>query len=86
MLAIARSELIQIFRDRLILVPVLAIPVVVSTYFAYQHEIFSDLVSLGYIAVLPLIVIALMQVAAILTVFAMPSHRRSLDVDLGVAP
>lgn len=53
MLAIARSELIQIFRNRLIL---------------------------------PVTAIALMQVVAILTVFAMPSHRCSPDVDLGVAP
>jgi ABC-2 type transport system permease protein len=50
MLAIARSEMIQIFRNRLVLVTGLVIPVVVSGYLVYQHEVFSDLGSLGYIA------------------------------------
>jgi ABC-2 type transport system permease protein len=50
MLAIARSELIQIFRNRLVLVTGLIIPVVISAYFVYQHEIFADMASLGYIA------------------------------------
>ncbi|TXK39989.1 ABC transporter permease [Nonomuraea sp. C10] len=50
MLEIARSEMIQIFRNRLVLVTGLVIPVVISGYFVYQHEVFSDLGSLGYIA------------------------------------
>lgn len=50
MLEIARSEMIQILRNRLVLVTGLVIPVVVSGYFVYQHEVFSDLGSLGYIA------------------------------------
>lgn len=50
MLAIARSELIQIFRNRLVLVTGLLIPVAVSAFFVYQHEIFADVASLGYIA------------------------------------
>ncbi|GAB2817996.1 ABC transporter permease [Streptomyces chlorus] len=50
MLEIARSEMIQTFRNRLVLVTGLVIPVVVSGYFVYQHEVFSDLGSLGYIA------------------------------------
>lgn len=50
MLEIARSELIQIFRNRLVLVTGLVIPVAISAYFVYQHETFSDLGSLGYIA------------------------------------
>ena len=50
MLEIARSEMIQIFRNRLVLVTGLVIPVVVSGYFVHQHEVFSDLGSLGYIA------------------------------------
>ncbi|GAB2451895.1 ABC transporter permease [Streptomyces incanus] len=50
MLEIARSEMIQIFRNRLVLVTGLVIPVVVSGYFVYQHEVFSDLGGLGYIA------------------------------------
>lgn len=50
MFEIARSELIQVFRNRLVLVTGLVIPVAVSGYFIYQREIFSDLGSLGYIA------------------------------------
>jgi ABC-2 type transport system permease protein len=54
MLAIARSELIQIFRNRLVLVTGLVIPVAVSAYFVYQHEVFADHASLGYIAAIVL--------------------------------
>jgi ABC-2 type transport system permease protein len=54
MLAIARSELIQIFRNRLVLVTGLVIPAAVSGYFVYQHEIFADYASLGYIAAIVL--------------------------------
>lgn len=50
MLYIARSELVQIFRNRLVLVTGLLIPVVVSGFFVYRHEIFADAASLGYIA------------------------------------
>ncbi|TWD83214.1 ABC-2 type transport system permease protein [Kribbella amoyensis] len=50
MLAIARSELIQIFRNRLVLVTGLLIPVVVSGFFVYRHDLFADEASLGYIA------------------------------------
>ncbi|ASQ93391.1 ABC transporter permease [Streptomyces sp. 11-1-2] len=50
MFAIARSELIQIFRNRLVLVTGLIVPVAVSAFFVYQHEIFADLAGLGYIA------------------------------------
>jgi ABC-2 type transport system permease protein len=50
MLAIARGEIVQMFRNRLVLVTGLVIPVVVSGYFVYQHEVFSDLGSLGYVA------------------------------------
>ncbi|WP_326611713.1 ABC transporter permease [Streptomyces scopuliridis] len=50
MLSIALSELIQMFRNRLVLVTSFIMPVAVSAYFIYQHEIFADLGSLGYIA------------------------------------
>lgn len=50
MLEIARSELIQIFRNRLVLVTGLVIPVAVSATFVYQHETLADQASLGYIA------------------------------------
>ncbi|MFN3600979.1 MAG: ABC transporter permease [Dietzia sp.] len=50
MLVIARSEIVQIFRNRLVLVTGLIIPIAVSSFFVYQHEVFSDLGSLGYVA------------------------------------
>jgi ABC-2 type transport system permease protein len=50
MLSIALGELIQIFRNRLVLVTSLIMPTVVSAYFIRQHEVFADLGSLGYIA------------------------------------
>lgn len=50
MFAIARSELIQIFRNRLVLVTGLIIPVAIGAYFVYQHEIFAEAAGLGYIA------------------------------------
>ncbi|TDE37656.1 ABC transporter permease [Actinomadura sp. 6K520] len=54
MLVIARSELIQMFRNRLVLVTGLVIPVAVSGYFVYEHQTFADLASLGYIAAIVL--------------------------------
>lgn len=50
MIPIARSELIQIFRNRLVLITSLVMPLVVCAFFIYRHEAFSSLSSLGYIA------------------------------------
>jgi ABC-2 type transport system permease protein len=50
MLPIALSELRQIFRNRLVLVTSLIMPVAVSAFFIYRHEIFASMASLGYIA------------------------------------
>jgi ABC-2 type transport system permease protein len=50
MFAIARSEMIQIFRNRLVLVTGLVIPIAVSGSLVYQHDVFVDLGSLGYVA------------------------------------
>lgn len=50
MLSIALSELIQVFRNRLVLVTGFIMPAAVSAYFIYQHETFAKLGSLGYIA------------------------------------
>jgi ABC-2 type transport system permease protein len=51
-LTIARAELIQIFRNRLVLVTSLVMPAAVSALFIRQHETWEDLASLGYIAAL----------------------------------
>ncbi|GIF02363.1 ABC transporter permease [Paractinoplanes rishiriensis] len=50
MLAIATSELLQIFRNRLVLVTSLIMPAAVSAFFIYRHDAFASLASLGYIA------------------------------------
>ncbi|ALG11976.1 ABC transporter permease [Kibdelosporangium phytohabitans] len=50
MLPIALSELIQIFRNRLVLVTSFVMPVAVSAFFISQHELFAKIGSLGYIA------------------------------------
>ncbi|MFF5897077.1 ABC transporter permease [Streptomyces argenteolus] len=50
MLAIALSEVIQIFRNRLALVTSFIMPVAVCAFFIRQHEQFAALGSLGYIA------------------------------------
>ncbi|MCX4681054.1 ABC transporter permease [Streptomyces sp. NBC_01433] len=50
MLSIALSELIQIFRNRLVLVTSFLIPIAACAYFVYKHEAIADLRSLGYIA------------------------------------
>ncbi|RZQ62340.1 ABC transporter permease [Amycolatopsis suaedae] len=50
MLPIALSELIQIFRNRLVLVTSLVLPAGISALFIYQHETFAKVGSLGYIA------------------------------------
>jgi ABC-2 type transport system permease protein len=50
MFSIALGELIQIFRNRSVLISSFVIPVVVSAFFIYQHETFTKIASLGYIA------------------------------------
>ena len=52
MLEIARSELIQMFRNRLVLVTGLLIPVAFGAYLVHQHEVYADLGSLGFVAAL----------------------------------
>lgn len=50
MLSIARHELIQIFRNRLVLVTSMIMPAAISAFFVYRHEVFAALGSIGYIA------------------------------------
>lgn len=57
MLEIARSELVQIFRNRLVLVTGLLIPVFVSAFFVYRHDVFADGASSGYIAAIVVFIV-----------------------------
>ncbi|WP_414938389.1 ABC transporter permease [Amycolatopsis sp. cmx-11-51] len=50
MLSIARSELIQIFRNRSVLITSFVMPIAICAFFVYQHELFAKVGSLGYIA------------------------------------
>ncbi|MET1076078.1 MAG: ABC transporter permease, partial [Umezawaea sp.] len=49
-LAIALSELVQIFRNRSVLVTSFVMPIAICAFFVYQHELFATVGSLGYIA------------------------------------
>ncbi|WP_327041249.1 ABC transporter permease [Micromonospora ureilytica] len=77
MLSIASSELIQIFRNRLVLITSLIIPVVVSAYFVRQHETFADIGSLGYIAAIVMFTIAAFGLYAT-AVTTLASRRQNL--------
>ena len=57
MLEIARSELVQMFRNRLVMVTGLLIPVAVGTYIVYQHEMYADLGSLGFVAAIVMVTV-----------------------------
>jgi ABC-2 type transport system permease protein len=54
MWTIARGELIQIFRNRLVLVTALVLPAALSAFFVFRHDLFTAVGSLGYIASLAL--------------------------------
>lgn len=58
MLSIARSELIQIFRNRAVLISSLIMPVAASAFFVYQRDVFAMLGSLGYVSAVIVFTIA----------------------------
>ncbi|MEU3166226.1 ABC transporter permease [Streptosporangium sp. NPDC006930] len=77
MLSIARSELIQIFRNRLVLVTSLVMPIVVSGFFIYQHEVFAAIGSLGYIAAITMFTVGAFGLYTT-TVTTLASRRQNL--------
>ncbi|MET8336310.1 ABC transporter permease [Streptosporangium canum] len=77
MLSIALSELVQIFRNRLVLVTSLVMPVAVSAFFIYQHEVFAALGSLGYIAAVVMFTIGAFGLYTT-TVTTLASRRQNL--------
>lgn len=77
MLAIARTELTQIFRNRLVLVTSFVIPVAVSAFFVYRHEIFAEAASLGYIAAIVMFTVAAFGLYTS-TVTTLASRRQNL--------
>ena len=77
MLSIALSELIQIFRNRLVLVTSFVMPVAVSAFFIYQHETFAAIGSLGYIAAVVMFTVTAFGLYTT-TVTTLASRRQNL--------
>ncbi|KXK62446.1 ABC transporter permease [Micromonospora rosaria] len=77
MLSIASSELIQIFRNRLVLVTSLIVPVAVCVLFVRQHETFAAIGSLGYIAAIVTFTVAAFGLYAT-AVTTLASRRQNL--------
>ncbi|MBU2669078.1 ABC transporter permease [Actinoplanes bogorensis] len=77
MFAIARTELIQIFRNRLVLVTSFVIPVAISAFFIYRHDVFSQVGSLGYIAAIVMFTVGAFGLYTS-TVTTLASRRQNL--------
>lgn len=77
MLSIARSELIQIFRNRAVLITSLIMPVAASAFFVYQRDVFASLGSLGYVGAVIVFTIAAFSLYAT-TVTTLAARRQNL--------
>ncbi|MEO3928515.1 ABC transporter permease [Micromonosporaceae bacterium B7E4] len=77
MFPIAASELIQIFRNRLVLITSFIVPVAVSALFVRQHEAFAAIGSLGYIAAIVMFTVAAFGLYAT-AVTTLASRRQNL--------
>jgi ABC-2 type transport system permease protein len=77
MLSIARSELVQIFRNRSVLITSFVMPIAVSAFFVYQHEIFTKIGSLGYIAAIVMFTVCAFGLYAS-SVTTLASRRQNL--------
>ncbi|MGI5499636.1 ABC transporter permease [Lentzea sp. CA-135723] len=77
MLPIFLSELAQLFRNRSVLVTSFVMPIAVSAFFIYQHEVFSQLGSLGYIAAIVMFTVCAFGLYAS-SVTTLASRRQNL--------
>lgn len=77
MLSIASSELIQFFRNRLVLITSLIIPVAVCVFFVRQHETYAAIGSLGYIAAIVMFTVSAFGLYAT-AVTTLASRRQNL--------
>lgn len=77
MLSIALSELIQIFRNRLVLLTSFVLPIAPCAFFIYRHEIFAELGSLGYIAAVVMFTVGAFGLYTT-TVTTLASRRQNL--------
>ncbi|MBB4935450.1 ABC-2 type transport system permease protein [Lipingzhangella halophila] len=80
MFAIARSELLQIFRNRLVLVTMLIVPVASSAFYIYLHRAFpklGEVLGVGPIAAMLVFLVVAMGLYAT-TVTTLASRRQNL--------
>lgn len=77
MLTIAHSELLQLLRNRSVLVTSLLMPLAASTYLIMQRDTFAELGGLGYIGALLVFTIAAFTLYAA-TVTTLAARRQSL--------
>lgn len=76
-LVIAHSELIQLLRNRAVLVTSLVMPVVASTFFIYYRDVFEEIGSIGYIGAVIVFTIASFSLYAT-TVTTLAARRQNL--------
>ncbi|WET77327.1 ABC transporter permease [Amycolatopsis sp. QT-25] len=77
MLSIALGELIQIFRNRSVLITSFVMPLAVSAFFIHQHETFAEIGSLGYIAAIVMFTVCAFGLYAS-SVTTLASRRQNL--------
>ncbi|ANZ40342.1 ABC transporter permease [Lentzea guizhouensis] len=77
MLPIFLSELAQIFRNRSVLVTSFVMPIAVSAFFLYQHDVFTQIASLGYIAAIVMFTVCAFGLYAS-SVTTLASRRQNL--------
>ncbi|MBB5851149.1 ABC transporter permease [Amycolatopsis umgeniensis] len=77
MLSIAHSELIQIFRNRSVLITSFVMPIAICAFFVYQHETFAKIGSLGYIAAIVMFTVCAFGLYAS-SVTTLASRRQNL--------
>lgn len=77
MLLIAHSELLQLFRNRAVLVTSLIMPVAASLFFVYYRDTFSRIGSLGYIGAVIVFTVAAFSLFAT-TVTTLAARRQDL--------
>jgi len=77
MFSIARSELLQILRNRAVLISSLIMPLAASAFFVYQRDVFTLIGSVGYVGAVIVFTIAAFSLYAT-TVTTLAARRQNL--------
>ena len=77
MFTIARSELVQIFRNRAVLITNLLMPAAAAAFFIYSRDTFEQIGSLGYVAAVLVFTVAAFSLYAT-TVTTLAARRQTL--------